>query len=279
MNQRRRINWGNVARATMLLVLAIGSLFPIYWMVTGSFKTMTDTMAMPPEWVPKNPTLNNYQKLFSGRHPALRWTWNSIWTAALISLGSIITSAMAGYGFAKKQFPGRNILFWTLVATMTLPLQIKLIPLFVTMDRLGWVNTYLGVVAPFISYPMGVFLVRQFALGIPDDLLAAAQVDGASELRTFTTIVLPLLKPAIAAVGIFSFVFGWNQYMWQLVVLTDSQMYTLPVGVAKLSTSAAGTDLGFTMAAATVAFIPLLIIFLAFQKYFIRGITMGSIKG
>jgi multiple sugar transport system permease protein len=265
--------------AAILAVAAVIYLLPLYWMITGSFKIQSDTMKVPPEFFPRNPTLANYRALLFGGMPAFRWLFNSIVISAAIAFGSVVTSAMAGYGFAKKNFPGRNWLFWLMLLTMTMPLQIRLIPLFSMVRQFNWSNTYMGAVFPHLAYPFGVFLVRQFSHTIPNDLLDAARVDGASEIGTFTSIVMPLLKPALAAVAIFSFIQGWNDYMWQLIVLNQNRMLTLPLGVAKLVTSASGYDLGLAMAGATFAFLPMLVVFIIFQRYFVQGITMGAVKG
>ncbi|NMB12101.1 MAG: carbohydrate ABC transporter permease [Firmicutes bacterium] len=275
----RQHAWQKTVSVVFLVVAAVIYLLPLYWMITGSFKIQSDAMKMPPELFPKNPTLANYRELIWGGMPTLRWLANSFIVAAGITLGSVLTSAMAGYGFAKKRFPGSNALFWILLLTMTTPMQIRLVPLFVMVRKLNLANTYTGAIFPYVAFPFGVFLTRQFAYTIPNDLLAAAEVDGASEIATFTKVVLPLLKPALAAVGIFAFVQGWNQYMWQLVVLTRTEMLTLPVGVAKLVTSASGYNLGLAMAGATFAFLPMLLMFIFFQKYFVQGITMGALKG
>lgn len=272
-------NKWNVTAIVILTIATIIYLAPLYWMITGSFKIQSDTMKVPPEIFPENPTLQNYHNLLFGGMPAFKWLFNSIFIASAIALGGVLTSGMAGYGFAKKQFPGRQWLFWLMLITMTMPLQIRLVPLFVMVRNLGWSNTHLGVIFPYLAYPFGVFLVRQFAHTIPNDLLDAAKVDGASELGTFFKIVVPLLKPALAAVAIFAFVAGWNEYMWQLIVLSRNEMLTLPLGVARLVTSASGYDLGLAMAGATFAFLPMLLIFMLFQRHFVEGITMGSVKG
>ena len=274
----KKKSW-TIFAVVILIIAAIIYLMPLYWMITGSFKIQSDTMKVPPEFFPKDPTSANYQKLLFSGMPAFRWMFNSILIASFVSCGGVFTSAMAGYGFAKKKFPGRQLLFWLMLITMTMPLQIRLVPLFQMVRSLNWSNTFIGVIFPYLAYPFGVFLVRQFSHTIPDDLLDAALVDGASEIKTFVTIVAPLLKPALAAVAIFAFIQGWNEYMWQLIVLSKNDMLTLPLGVSRLVTSASGYDLGLAMAGATFAFLPMLIIFVIFQKYFVQGITMGSVKG
>lgn len=262
----------------LIVILALLFLMPLYWMITGSFKTMSNTMEIPPDWFPTEPTLNNYKNLFSN-NPTWRWIFNSIFTAVVAAFGAIITSAMAGYAFGKKKFPGVNVLFWLMLITMILPNQVLVIPLFLIMVDFGWLDSYMALITPFIAYPLGVFLVKQYMSSIPNELLEAARIDGAGEIRLFTQIVLPMVRPAIAALGIFAFVMVWNEYLWQLVVIDSDTMLTLPVAVSKMAYGLSRIDLGLAMTGATVAFIPMLIFFMIFQRYFIKGITVGALKG
>ena len=261
-----------------ITLLAVASLLPLYWMITGSFKIQTSAMSFPPEWFPKSPTLENYRNLFFDK-PTLRWLFNSIFVAGCISLGAILTSTMAGYAFGKKDFPGKSFLFWLMLGTMMLPHQVLLIPLFLMIVDMKLNNTYAGYVLPYIAYPLGVFLIKQYMQSVPNELLEAARIDGASELMTFRTVVVPLAKPAIGAIGIFAFILGWNEYLWQLVVADAEKMLTLPVAVSRLSQGLLSTNYGLAMAGATVAFIPMLIFFLVFQRFFVKGISVGALKG
>lgn len=259
-------------------IVALAAVMPLYWMITGSFKIQLSAMSVPPEWFPAAPTLDNYRDLFNDK-PTFRWLFNSILTAGSISLGAIITSTMAGYAFGKKQFIGKNVLFWLMLGTMMLPHQVLLIPLFLMITKLSWINTYAGLIVPFLTYPLGVFLIKQYMQSIPNELLEAARMDGASEIRTFTMVVVPMAKPAIGAIGIFSFVAGWNEYLWQLVVSDKEHMLTLPIAVSRLSQGLNSTNLGLAMAGATIAFIPMLIFFIVFQRFFVKGISVGALKG
>ncbi|MGQ9665737.1 MAG: carbohydrate ABC transporter permease [Anaerolineae bacterium] len=254
------------------------SLMPIYWMITGSLKVQHDAIAYPPELFPSHPTPANWEKLVVGM-PTPRWLLNSFIAASGVALLGVITSTLAGYAFGKKRFPGQNLLFWLLLLTMMLPKQISLIPLFIMMRDLKWFDTYFALIIPYAAYPFGIFLVKQFMQGIPNDLIDAAKIDGASELGVFWYVVLPLTKPAVGALAIFAFMFGWNDYIWQLVVTNQQTMLTLPVGVSKLVAGWGTIDIGVGMAGATLAFIPMLIIFLLFQDYFVKGITVGAVKG
>ena len=271
--------WLRYLALAIVVVLAIILLIPIIWMALGSFKIQRVALAYPPELIPSNPVLDNWERLLINR-PSLRWMLNSFIVAGGIAFFGVITSTCAGYAFGKKSFPGRTIFFWLILMTMMLPRQIYLVPLFVLMRNLDWFNSYQGMIAPYLVYPFGVFLMRQYMQSIPDELLEAGKMDGATEIQLFSQIVIPLSRPAIGAIAIFAFMAGWNDYLWQLVLSTEDIWMTLPVGVAKLTASGVGSiDVGVGMAGATFAFIPMLLIFLLFQNYFIKGITVGALKG
>jgi multiple sugar transport system permease protein len=265
--------------ALVAVGVALASLLPLYWMLIGSFKIASNAMAVPPEFWPKAPTLQNWIKLLFGTSPTFRWFVNSLIISLGVTVLAVMTSAMAGYAFGKKNFPAKTFLFWLIIITMMLPKQIALIPLFIMMRDLKWINSYQGMIAPWVAYPFGIFLFKQYMPAIPDELLDAARIDGAGEFQIFGRIILPLSKPAVGALAIFAFVGAWNDYIWQLIMVTQRPMLTLPVGVSKLVSSLLNYDLGLAMAGATFAFIPMLAIFLLFQDYFVEGITMGSVKG
>jgi len=266
-------------------VCALIALLPLYWMVTGSFKKQSNAMKTPPEWYPENPTTENYQnlfrrgELFTGSRPAARWLVNSLIVSSLIAISSVITSALAGYALGKKRFPGRAFVFALVVTTMMLPKQVSLVPLYLMIADFRWLDTYTGLVAPFLCYPFGIFLVRQFMAQVPDEMLAAARIDGANEWQLFWHVVVPMARPALGAVAIFSFIGSWNEYLWHLVVTNRPEMFTLPVGVSKLVSSLDHFDLGLAMAGATIGFLPMLIVFLVFQRYFVKGVSIGAVKG
>lgn len=261
-----------------LLVVALIYLLPLYWMISGSFELRENTIRTPPNFFPNPPTLENYRKLIF-ETPTVRWFLNSVIVAAIISTGAVITSTTAGYAFGVLRFPGREPLFWLVLVSMALPSAVTVVPLFLIMREIGWIDTYPGMIAPLVAYPFGVFLVRQFMHTIPHELFDAAKVDGASGWAVFRRIAVPLVRPAVGAVAIFAFMAGWTDYIWQLIVVNDTDMKTLPVGIATVVRGYETVDLGMTMAGATIAFIPMLIIFIAFQGYFIRGITGGATKG
>lgn len=271
----------------LLGTAAVAAVLPLYWMATGSLKRQSDAMKTPPEWFPEEPTLENYQKLFggeegrllTGRRPALRWLINSLLVASSIAVSAVFTSALAGYALGKLRFRGRAVAFWLVVATMMLPRQVSLIPLYLLVVQLNWMDSYPGLIAPYLCFPFGIFLVRQFMVQLPDELLSAARIDGAGEWRVFWHVVLPMSRPALGAVAIFSFMGAWNEYLWQLIVTNRPEMYTLPVGVSKLVSTLTSFDLGLAMAGATVAFVPMLVVFVMFQKYFVKGVSVGALKG
>lgn len=270
-----------------LIIAAVTFLMPMYWMITGSFKLQTVTMAVPPEFIPTNPTLENWTRLFDGPWPVWRWVVNSIAVSLLTVVLVLAISSLTGYGFGKKKFPGSNTLFFILLSTMFLPSQVMLIPLFLMVRAMHLtdttIGTYFAMALPMISSPFGVFLIKQFCSTIPDELLDAARIDGASEWRVFTDIVVPLLKPSLAALSIFTFNQAWNFFMWHMIVATDKAQYTIPVGVSYIArTPAFGkaiTDIGLSMAGGTFGALFMIVFFIAFQQYFIRGITFGTVKG
>jgi multiple sugar transport system permease protein len=257
---------------------AVVSLFPLYWMVTTALKPPTVVMSLPPEWIPTSISLNNFWEAFANS-PVGRWTFNSLLMALSVTAFQLLFATMAGYGFAKKHFPGKELLFWIYVSSMMIPGFALIIPLFTLMTRFGLVNSYLGLIAPGLSAPFGVFLMRQFIQTLPTELIEAATIDGCSELRVFTDIILPLSKPGLAVLGIFVFIGQWNAFFWPLIVVSSSDMMTLTVGFALLSNRELRVNYGALMAAATYMALAQVIVFFAFQRYFVQGITVGGIKG
>ena len=276
MKIRGQITAGKIIANIFLIIAALFYIFPFYWIITGSFKVQNVAIQIPPEWFPKNPTFQNYVDL--SKSPVLRWTLNSF----IVSLGTTallcITASMAGYALAKKRFPGRTILFTVFIAAMCLPKQVIMIPLFTMLAKWKWINTYKALILPACAWPFGIFLMRQFSQTIPGELLEAARIDGCSEGKMFLRIALPLMKPGIGALAIFTFIGAWNDYFMQLILVRSTDMQTLPLGIAALQAEFL-TDYGMLMAGAAIASIPILLIFIFFQKYFTQGITMGAVKG
>lgn len=260
----------------IMIILAVLFIFPVYWIVTGSFKDAAAINAAIPEWFPKNPTTDNYVRLFD--KPAMQWLFNSIFIALMSMALTCITAAMAGYALAKKRFVGRGLLFTFLVCAMALPKQVVLVPLLKEMSFLGLHDSVWAVILPTVGWPFGVFLMKQFSETIPTEMLEAVRIDGAGEIQTFLTIVLPIVKPGIGALAIFTFITTWNDYFLQLIMLNSSKNLTIALGIAKLQAEMSN-DFGLIMAGAALGAIPIITIFLLFQKYFTQGITMGAVKG
>lgn len=268
---------GHYLSFSLLLIAAVASLLPLYWMLVTALQQPTLTVTFPPEWSPANPTFLNFGR-FLERPYVIRWTTNSLGISLIITGVQLFTCAMSGYAFAKKQFPGGNILFYLYIASMMVPAQVTLVPLFLIMSRLDFLDTYWGLVLPGIAGPFGVFLMKQFISTLPTDLLEVATIDGCGEWGVFTQIILPLAKPGLAVLGIFTFMGQWNQFLWPLIITNSSAMRTLPVGLALLQEELP-MQYGLLMAGATYAAIPMIMIFLMFQKYFLKGITVGALKG
>ena len=260
----------------VLALLAVFFIFPLYWILTGSLKDAITINAQKPQWFPLSPTLDNYVRLF--KQPAIQWLLNTIIIAVAAMGLTCITAALAGYALAKKRFYGQTILFSLLVCAMALPKQVIVIPLLQEMSALGLNNNLLAVILPTVGWPFGIFLMKQFSETIPTEMLEAARIDGASEVRTFVSIVFPMVKPGVGALAIFTFVNTWNDYFLQLIMLQRREVLTISTGIARLQ-GEVSSDFGLIMAGAALAAVPIVAVFLMFQKYFTQGITMGAVKG
>ncbi len=273
---RRTVTVYSVLSSILLILIALSFIFPFYWIITGSFKLSTVAAKLPPEWFPKSPTLDNYRQLF--RNPALAWVGNSVFMSVFAMLFTCVTAAMAGYVLAKKRFAGRAAIFSALVCAMALPKQVVLVPLVRVMNALGLFNSAWAVILPTVGWPFGVFLMKQFSESIPTEMLEAARIDGAGEMRTFLSIVTPMIRPAFGALAIFTFINTWNDYFLQLVMLQSRTKLTIGLGVATLQ-SEFSTNYGLLMAGAALGAVPIVTIFICFQNYFTQGIALGAVKG
>ena len=291
--------------------VAFTFLFPLYWIITGSFKVKSEIIASTPTWWPQEWTTINYENLMSKRSAplfdisfggwsldlfgyrfsfdkytimgptvpgAIRWLINTVFMSVTSMLLTCLTAAMAGYALAKKRFYGKTILFSLIVCAMALPKQVILIPLVREMSALNLYDTIWSVIIPIVGWPFGVFLLKQFAEGIPTEMVEACRIDGASEWRTFTDVMFPMIKPGVGACAIFTFINSWNDYFMQLIMLTTNSNLTISLGIATMQ-GESSTDYGLLMAGAALASVPIIIVFLIFQKYFTKGITMGAVKG
>ncbi|HWO25374.1 MAG TPA: carbohydrate ABC transporter permease [Kofleriaceae bacterium] len=260
-----------------LLGAAVVAVFPLLWMISVSLMAPGEASTAPPPLVPAAPTLAGYRELFT-RADMARNLVNSLGLAVAATVLSLAFNVAAGYAFAKLRFAGRELLWRLLLGMMLIPAQVAMIPLFLMLKEAGFVNSYIGVLVPSLANVFGIFLVRQYALAIPDELLEAARIDGASELRIFRSIVLPVLRPILVTLAIFAFLGSWNDFLWPLIVLTDDAKQTLPVALAALGREHAG-DSELMMAGAVVTIVPVLVLFLALQRYYIQGLLAGSVKG
>jgi multiple sugar transport system permease protein len=256
------------------VILLVG---PFIWMVLGSIKTTGELRQVPPTWLPQDPTLSNYTDLLD-RLSFGRFFLNSTIVAAAVTAGNVIFCSMLGYALAKLSFPGKRVLFAVVLGTLMVPAIVTFMPLFVLVANLNLVNTHAGLILPFLVGAFGVFLMRQFIGGIPDELLDAARVDGAGEHYIFWRIVMPLSGPAIATLTILTFLGSWNSFLWPLVVANTEDMYTLPVAIALFATGQQETNIALLMAGSVVVIVPVLIVFIALQRYFTQGIAMTGIK-
>lgn len=261
----------------LMVLVAIVALGPLAWMLSVSLMAPGEAASFPPPLLPDQPTLDNYRNLFATTDMA-RYFANSLILATLATLIALTFNVMAGYAFAKLRFRGRDKLFKTLLAGLVIPAQVAMIPLYLLLKQLGLVNSFAGVLLPTIASIFAIFLVRQYALSIPDEMLEAARVDGASEFRIFRSIVLPVLQPILVTLAVFSFLASWSDFLWPLIVLSDSEKQTLPVALASLSREHV-QDFELMMAGAMVTLVPVLLLFLALQRYYLRGLLAGSVKG
>jgi multiple sugar transport system permease protein len=260
----------------LLIGIAAVSLAPLLWMLSVSFMSAGEASTFPPPLLPAHATVANYRELFE-RAGMGRYFLNSAMLASAVTAISLLFNVMAGYAFAKLPFRGREPIFKALLAALVIPGQVAMMPLFLMLKNMGLVNSFGGILIPGLASIFGIFLVRQYARTIPDDLLEAARIDGASEARIFFSIVLPLLKPVLVTLAIFTFLGSWNDFMWPLIVLTDSDLHTLPVALSALSREHV-QDNELMMAGSVVTILPVLALFLVMQRYYIQGLLMGSVK-
>ncbi len=263
---------------TLLAALvALIVLMPLLWMVAVSFMAPGEAAQFPPPLLPAHPTLANYRTLFAD-YGIGRYLLNSLLLATLATMLSLLFVVPAGYAFAKLRFTGRDAIFQTLVAALVVPGQIGMLPLFLELKAMGLVNSYAGALVPWLAGIFGIFLVRQFCLSIPTDLLEAARIDGAGEGMILRKIVLPTLKPILITLALFVFLGSWNDFMWPLIILADQNLYTLPVALAALSREHV-QDNELMMAGSVITTLPVLVLFLALQRYYLDGLMAGSVKG
>jgi multiple sugar transport system permease protein len=263
----------------LLTVGAVVMLLPFVWMILSSFMTSEEIIARPLTWFPSALRLDAYRGLRDAI-PLGRMYLNSVVVTVLTTLGILLTSSLAGYGFAKFHFPGRDVLFLIVLATMMIPFFVVMIPIFYMISKLGWIDSYPGLIVPNIVTAFGIFLMRQYMLSLPDEVLDAARVDGASEFEIYWRIALPLSTPVIGALTILAFVYQWNNFLWPLLVARSDRMWTVPVGLNSLRVYASSAEvINMQMAGATLGVVPAIAVFLVLQRYFVRGIALTGVKG
>ncbi len=275
--RRRHMRSSHVVTYVVLSVGLAATLLPFAWMLLGSVKTQKELLQRPITWWPQSVTWNNFTYWFTDLNIS-RYFINSTVVAVAVVIGNILFCSMVGWSLAKLDFPGKKVLFTLVMAMLMVPGVVTLIPMFVMVSNLGLVNTYGALILPALAGPVGVFLMRQFMVDIPDTLLEAARLDGAGEFRIFFQIALPLCKPAIATLSILTFLGSWNNFLWPLIVAQSNDMYTLPVALSLYSVGAHSTDYGLLLAGSVLIITPILILFIALQRYFIQGIAMTGIK-
>jgi len=260
----------------MLLVGVIVTIAPFVWMISASLMPAGQANQFPPKFLPEKVTFEHYQILF-GRLNVTRYFFNSIVISLSITGISLIFNSMAGFAFAKYRFAGKQKLFKLLLSAMVIPAQVTMLPLFLMLNRMGVINTYWGVIIPGMASIYGIFLIRQYIISIPDSLIEAARIDGANDFYIYWRIILPVAKPILVTMALFTFMGAWNDFLWPLIVLTSDSMYTLPVVLANLMGEHV-QDTEMMMAGSVITILPIIVVFLAMQKYYLRGIMMGSVK-
>jgi multiple sugar transport system permease protein len=276
VQNRRQTVASQVVWYLLMIAISVATVVPFLFMASTSFTKSFTMMTYPPTLIPEDPSLDNYYEIIftfqNGLFP--RWFFNTVFTTLAITAGSLLLNTLSGYIFAKKEFYGKDLVFSLLLATLMVPGAVTLIPAFLIVNRLGLFNTYWALILPALASPFGIFMMRQFITSLPSELIESAKMDGASELRTFWSIVIPLSTPAMAALGIFTVINTWNNFLWPLIVLRSNTMRTLVVGLATVQ-SEFNINYGLVMAGSVLTVLPMLILYIAFQPYFVEGLRMG----
>jgi multiple sugar transport system permease protein len=260
------------------LVLAVAAtLLPFVWMLLSSFKTQGEILRDPTGFWPADPTMSNYAKWFNEIN-IQKFFFNSLLVAVVTVIGNLIFCSMVGYALAKMDFPGKRVLFTLVMITLMTPGVVTFVPLFVMISKMGLVDTFPALFLPFLVTPLGVFLMRQFMLGIPNSLLEAARIDGAGEIRTFASVVMPLCGPPLATLGIFTFLGSWNNFLWPLVAAQSEDKYTLPVALSLYSTGQDATNYGLLLAGSVLVVGPIVLLFVCLQRFFVQSVAAAGIK-
>jgi multiple sugar transport system permease protein len=270
---------GALGRHAVLLLCAFAFVLPFAWMLGTSLKTNQQIVRYPPEWIPAPIRWDNYADALASA-PLLRYAGNTLLICVLTVVGALLSNTVVAYGFSRIEWRGRDAVFVVVLASLMLPFQVTMVPLFLLFSRIGWINTYLPLIVPaFFANAFYVFLLRQFFLGIPRDFTDAAKLEGASELRILLDIVLPLSRPALVSVALFQFLFSWNDYLQPLIFLNEQEKFTLALGLANMQSAMGLSQFGLIMAAATLIVLPVLVLFMVAQRFFVEGIAATGLKG
>ena len=261
----------------IILLLAAATLFPVFWVAISSFKPQSELFRFPMSFLPDEWTLENYQNALSQGNFLLYFS-NTVFVAVVATLITVMINIMSGYALAKYRFPGRNIIFYVMIATLMIPLQVIMISIFLQLKRLGMLNSLWGIIIPPAATPTGIFLARQYMVNLPDSMIESARLDGGKEFTIFWRIIIPLSKPIIATIAIFSFMWRWNDYLWPLIVITDNRKQTVQQALANF-VGQLQINWSNLLAMTTISIIPVILVFLTFQRFFMTGITSGSVKG
>ena len=272
----RRINWWKLLILALLGLGALVMIIPYYWMVISSIKPPEELHHYPPQFLVHHPTLKPYIDLFT-LLPMARSLLNSVFVASMVTISNMLFCSLAGYAFAKLRFPARDGIFLTLLFSLMIPWQVNLIPGFLIIKQLGWLDSYWALIIPKLALPFGIFLCRQYIMSIPDAFIEAARIDGCTELGIYRRVILPLITPALATLAIFTFLAQWNDFVWPLIVIQSGDMRTVPLIIQVLN-GQFGSNFAMIMAGALVVTLPMLIIFLLFQRQFIKGVFLTTVR-
>jgi len=274
---KKNFTYTHIAKFIGILLLALLALFPVLWVALSSFKPQSELFRFPLTFIPKEWTLENYIEAFSQGN-FIRYFFNTVFVAVVATTLTVLINVMAGYALAKYIFPGRDIIFSVMIATLMIPLQVIMIPIFLQLKQLGMLNSLWGIIIPPAATPTGIFLARQYMSSIPNSLIEAARIDGGSEFFIFRKIILPTSKPIIATITIFSFMWRWNDYLWPLIVITDNKLQTMQQALANF-VGQLQINWSSLLAMTTISMIPVIIVFIFFQRFFLAGMTAGAVKG
>ncbi len=274
---RRRIPWGNLLIGALIIIVGLIVFVPLIWMVLSSFKSLDETLTPVVRWLPSQWHFSNYSQVFNDNQFGTYFK-NSVIVAASVTLINLAISSLAGYGLAKFSFPGRTLLLLFFLAILMIPFQVIVVPVYIVVRQLGWINSYWGLIVPGSVSAFGIFFMRQSISILPDALFEAARLDGAGELLIYFRILLPLCSPSLAALAVLSFLGSWNNLLWPLLVIQSDGLKTLPLGLAQMATGQYGVQYNLLMTGAVISSIPVMVVFLATRSYFIRGVAAGAIK-